>query len=148
MNGELICCSCSHKVLIESLTEVFAPMIRAKYLDPSAMLLSDCPSFKELIVLEGFVLCGDQVDGCETGSIIYEGNEILFPLCGCGACWSLHICVDLIPEVQGQDTDARLGYRDAGGMRKDACFAVSFRCIRIKLDVKAQQALIVRLVLS
>jgi len=97
MNSELVCCSCSCKVLIESLTKVLTPTIRAKYLDPSAMLLSDCPSFEELIVLEGFVLCGDQVDGCETSSIVSEGDEISFPLCSCGACWSPHICVNLVP---------------------------------------------------
>jgi len=134
VDSEPACCSCSCKVLIESLTEVLAPTIGVKYLDPSAMLLSDCPSFKELIVLEGFVLCGDQVNGCETSSIIHEGDKILFPLHCCSACWSPHIYVDLVPEVQGQDADARLGYRDAGGMHKDACFGVSFGCVGIELD--------------
>ena len=121
-------------MLIESLTKVLTPAIGAKYLDPSAMLLSDCPSFEELIVLEGFVLCRDQVNGCETSSVIHEGNEISFPLCCYGAHWSPHVCVDLIPKVQGQDTDVRLGYRDAGGTHEDACFAVGFGHVRIKLD--------------
>jgi len=121
-------------MLIKSIAEVLAPAIRAKCFDPNAMLLSNCPCFEEFVVLEGFVLGGDQVNDCKTSSIIREGDKVLFLLRSCDTRWSPHICVDLIPKAQGRDTDVWLGYRDAGGTREYACFAVTFRHIGIKLD--------------
>jgi len=121
-------------MLIKSIAKVLTPAIRSKCLDPNAMLLSNCPCFKEFVVLEGFVLGGDQVNDCKTSSVVCEGDEVSFLLHSCDAHWSPHVCVDLIPKAQGWDTDVWLGYRDAGGMREYTCFAVTFRHIGIELD--------------
>jgi hypothetical protein len=66
MDCELPCHPYCHEMLVESLAEVLTPAIGVQYLDPGAMLLSDCPCFEELVVLKSLIFCGDQVDGYET----------------------------------------------------------------------------------
>lgn len=141
MNGQVPCRSHCCQVLIESITEVFTPMIRMEHFDCLTMLLCHCPSLKTPVCIEGLCLGVKKVSDCVLSSIICEGDEVLAATLAGDQRWPPHISVDLLPKVLQLRTYARLWNRFLSGTSVEAAVSRCLSGIRVEFDSKDQPLL-------
>jgi hypothetical protein len=91
-------------------------MVRAKYFDPSAVLLSEHPCLEGFVGCKCLIFCPDEENDCEASAVICEEGEVVVSLLCWDGQWAPDIGVNLVPEVLHGYADAWLGYREACGM--------------------------------
>jgi hypothetical protein len=133
--------ACCCKVGIECLAQVLATVVRVKYFDPSAVLLSEHPCFEGFVGCKCLIFCSDEEDDCKASAVVCEGGKVAVSLPHRDGQRALDVGVDLISKVLHRHADVQPGYGEACGAGEYAGIAGGFLQVWIQLDPSDYAAL-------